>query len=796
MLKLASTNKRIFRLLTVIFGCALLAYLVDKIGFAKLTQDVEKLGWGIALVIALGGVGHVAKAWAWRLALPGEGNKVPLLQFIKLRLASEAVGQLGILGQAFGEGLRVSALDSELPIASRVSSVTMDRGLFVVTGALVALVGIVAAAFSMNLAHRWVSYAAIFATALMALLLALALAVQKQWPILTGPARFAKKLRYCRSWLEKRERLIVAIEDKLFSFPRDVPKAFWMSFGLNLVTHIAALSEIYVVLRLMDFNIGVVGALIFEALTKLVNVVGLLNPGNVGTYEGGNVLIARIFGLGAGTGMVVAVARRIRAIFWAGIGAVCLVALTKPKKRRQDINVSPGKPGKRPSAAGYPAPQLAARSRIAIVIPGSPQEVYDVRSPLMKVGTLPVILRTILGIQKAGATRIIVCADPDNASVLRRELAATRRLPASVEWFEVAPSTRNIGAILGRLAVETEQDPLLVVAGNTAYYPALLRDAFAWNGTTDALASVSGDKPIGIWSLPSAVATRIAARCETATDTELYSLLGENAEEHRDVPTDRWQQVLTEADRVAAEEKLNRWLVKPTDGIFAQFNRRISVPISRQLIKWPITPNMVSLFTLAVGFVSGLFFACGGYWNTVFAAILSVWASILDGCDGEVARLKLQESAFGCWLETICDYLYYLFIFSGMAIGLVKTSGSTYLVWTELLLVGAVLSFLVAGMGRRRIAGARPEQYLGIWQAQAESRRSNPIMYVGRHCEFLIRRCFLPYALLAFALLNITKVAFVLSAIGANVVWFISLYSYCAFAAAPASPATDSVGSA
>ena len=796
MLKLASTKKRIFRLLTVIFGCALLAYLVDKIGFAKLTQDVEKLGWGIAVVIALGGVGHVAKAWAWRLALPGEGNKVPFLQFFKLRLASEAVGQLGILGQAFGEGLRVSALDSELPIASRVSSVTMDRGLFVVTGALVALVGIVAAAFSMNLAHRWVSYAAIFATALMALLLALALAVQKQWPILTGPARFAKKLRYCRSWLEKRERLIVAIEDKLFSFPRDVPKAFWMSFGLNLVTHIAALSEIYVVLRLMDFNIGVVGALIFEALTKLVNVVGLLNPGNVGTYEGGNVLIARIFGLGAGTGMVVAVARRIRAIFWAGIGAVCLVALTKPKKRRQDINVSPGKPGKRPSAAGYPAPQLAARSRIAIVIPGSPQEVYDVRSPLMKVGTLPVILRTILGIQKAGATRIIVCADPDNASVLRRELAATRRLPASVEWFEVAPSTRNIGAILGRLAVETEQDPLLVVAGNTAYYPALLRDAFAWSGTTDALASVSGDKPIGIWLLPPAVATRIAARCETATDTELYSLLGENAEEHRDVPTDRWQQVLTEADRVAAEEKLNRWLVKPTDGIFAQFNRRISVPISRQLIKWPITPNMVSLFTLAVGFVSGFFFACGGYWNTVFAAILSVWASILDGCDGEVARLKLQESDFGCWLETICDYLYYLFIFSGMAIGLVRTSGSTYLVWTELLLAGAVLSFLVAGMGRRRIAGARPEQYLGIWQAQAESRRSNPIMYVGRHCEFLIRRCFLPYALLAFAVLNITKVAFVLSAIGANVVWFISLYSYCAFAAAPASPATDSVGSA
>ena len=365
-----------------------------------------------------------------------------------------------------------------------------------------------------------------------------------------------------------------------------------------------------------------------------------------------------------------------------------------------------------------------------------------------------------------------------------------------MEWLEVAPSTRNVGSILGRLALEAEQGPTVVVADDTAYYPALLRDAVAWNGTTDALAFVSGDKPIGIWSLPSAVATRIAARCETATDTELYALLTEDVDEHRDVPTDRWQQVLTEADRVAAEEKLNLWLVKPTDGLFARFNRRISVPISRQLIKWPITPNMVSLFTLVVGFVSGLFFACGGYWNTVFAAVLSVWASILDGCDGEVARLKLQESDFGCWLETICDNLYYLFIFSGMAIGLVRRSGPTYVVWTELLLAGAVLSFLVTGMGRRRIAGARPEQYLGMWQAQAESRRSNPIMYVGRHCEFIIRRCFLPYALLAFAVLNITKVAFILSAIGVNVVWLISLYSYCAFAVAPASPATDSVGSA
>ena len=51
-------------------------------------------------------------------------------------------------------------------------------------------------------------------------------------------------------------------------------------------------------------------------------------------------------------------------------------------------------------------------------------------------------------------------------------------------------------------------------------------------------------------------------------------------------------------------------------------------------------------------------------------------------------------------------------------------------------------------------------------------------MYIARQTEFIIRRCFLPYALLAFAVLNIMHVAFIATAIGANLVWIIALYSY------------------
>src|SRR5260370_21820694 len=79
------------------------------------------------------------------------------------------------------------------------------------------------------------------------------------------------------------------------------------------------------------------------------------------------------------------------------------------------------------------------------------------------------------------------------------------------------------------------------------------------------------------------------------------------------VAEDQWQRVNTPEDCEAAERKLDRWLVKPTDGFYARLNRRISIPISRQLIKLPITANMVSIFTLGVGIASAAFFAYGGF---------------------------------------------------------------------------------------------------------------------------------------------------------------------------------------
>lgn len=59
-------------------------------------------------------------------------------------------------------------------------------------------------------------------------------------------------------------------------------------------------------------------------MTKLVNAVGNINPGNIGTFEGGNMLIGKMFGLSAAIGLTLGLARRLRAFFWTAVGGVCL----------------------------------------------------------------------------------------------------------------------------------------------------------------------------------------------------------------------------------------------------------------------------------------------------------------------------------------------------------------------------------------------------------------------------------------------------------------------------------------
>ena len=79
------------RLLAGLFGILLFAYLVHRAGPAKLARKHGHSGMGAwRLVIALGGVAHVVKTWAWRLTLLDDKHQVSFARMLGLRLGSRS----------------------------------------------------------------------------------------------------------------------------------------------------------------------------------------------------------------------------------------------------------------------------------------------------------------------------------------------------------------------------------------------------------------------------------------------------------------------------------------------------------------------------------------------------------------------------------------------------------------------------------------------------------------------------------------------------------------------------------
>ncbi len=110
------------------------------------------------------------------------------------------------------------------------------------------------------------------------------------------------------------------------------------------------------------------------------------------------------------------------------------------------------------------------------------------------------------------------------------------------------------------------------------------------------------------------------------------------------------------ASRRAAEDRLLQSLLKATDGLISRtINRRISLRVTRLLLDTSLTPNQMTLIAALFGVAAiGVVVRGGAAWLVPGAVLLQI-QSILDGCDGEISRLKYIRSRLGEWLDQVLD---------------------------------------------------------------------------------------------------------------------------------------------
>ena len=147
----------------------------------------------------------------------------------------------------------------------------------------------------------------------------------------------------------------------------------------------------------------------------------------------------------------------------------------------------------------------------------------------------------------------------------------------------------------------------------------------------------------------------------------------------------------------AAETQLLRSLGREGDSVLVRvLDRRLSQALTKRLMRIPVTPNQITLLSAAIGLSGAFFLAQPSLLLQVLGSLLFLLSTIIDGCDGEIARLTFQESEFGAKLDVIMDNVVHLFLFPSIALGLYRRWDDTlYFVLGGLSLGGILISMAV-----------------------------------------------------------------------------------------------------
>lgn len=324
--------------------------------------------------------------------------------------------------------------------------------------------------------------------------------------------------------------------------------------------------------------------------------------------------------------------------------------------------------------------------------PPAPWEVVDWYGK--EIAGVPFLLRNILSIQQAGAKRLILFADENLVGLdeLYRKVKSDPRIRLQLEWG-------------------SEPEKLIASAGK-ASHTLFLDGSSLQNKTRIAKALNSVSRETNQEGEPSLILCpeKLKSLLQSVDDCGLLPWLeniksqatlkqtSQNSDINiKFIPGTEDLRITRPEDFKAMGNRLIKSCGLNNDSFMDRsVTRFISRQLTRQIIKTPITPNMITLISFMVGLGAAACFLAGNYAMGVAGAGLLLLSTWVDCTDGEVARLKFLESPFGKQMDIFCDNLVHMAVFFFIGLGLRTATGNDlFIALGGLSALGCLVSFIL-----------------------------------------------------------------------------------------------------
>lgn len=302
-----------------LLGVALFLFTLYYIDVDETVASASRLGLALPIVLLPGTAWHLLRTWGWSLAFPDDARPA-FTRLIRVRLAADAISFFTVRGLA-GEPLKVLLLYDRLKPEVTTAAIALERLAFAVIGTAIAGVVSLLALTRVTMSGGWDALFALLALGA-ALLLAVFgfMARRRSSYYLEQVVSTLDRVTGRRLERHRVVRFILDVEHMLLDLLRGDRRRLVTLIGLATICYAIMAVEVWLVFWAIGEPISVTESLVVETFARLASVASAFVPGNIGTLEASNVAVAKGLGL-AGAGSL-ALARRVRALLWAGLGLV------------------------------------------------------------------------------------------------------------------------------------------------------------------------------------------------------------------------------------------------------------------------------------------------------------------------------------------------------------------------------------------------------------------------------------------------------------------------------------------
>jgi hypothetical protein len=308
------------RLLGAFASVLLFAWMVSRTGLGTILDQTRLLGAGLILLILLSGFRHVLRAVVWQRCIKPEDRNASLLDLFCLRLVGEAITDAAPAGPLMGEPAKVLAASQYMPGLASASSVLTENLIYIFAALLFMLTGVALALLDLATPRRfqWIG-GGLFLGLLLSMLLA--------WSIIVRRTLLVGRILDCLennglkwSLLKRYAQHLRALEEGVHDFFANRRGVLFFVLAIEFATNFTGVAEAELILKATTAHSSFLAAYLVESATRAVQFACAFVPFGLGVQEGTAAFTLKAVGYTVSEGVSLAIIRKIRTAFWAGIG--------------------------------------------------------------------------------------------------------------------------------------------------------------------------------------------------------------------------------------------------------------------------------------------------------------------------------------------------------------------------------------------------------------------------------------------------------------------------------------------